>query len=181
MKQIRIDESSAFFQEAECVRLGAFDPGDAVEWSLLKRRQEEGYGVYDAYVENATVVGITYRCYYPDVTYLLYLAVRKDLRCRGFGQEILKIVMEQEKAPMMLDVESVLETQKEDIQLRVRRKKFYLRNGWQDTGHVLRDDGGYYDILATDGLARDQEFLDAMVKLSYDRFHPYFVRKEDVT
>lgn len=181
MEQIRLDETSAFFQEAETIRLGAFDPGDAVEWSLLKRRQAEGYGAYDAYVKDGMVVGITYRCYYPDVTYLLYLAVRKDLRCRGFGQEVLKTVMGQEKVPMMLDVESVLETQEEDIQLRIRRKNFYLRNGWKDTGHVLCDDGGYYDVLATDGQPRDREFLDAMVKLSYDRFHPYFVRKEDVT
>ena len=74
-----------------------------------------------------------------------YFAVREDLRGKGYGQQILTVMMEKYKGQScVLDMESPTQDC-DNIEQRKRRHAFYLRNGFRDT-KVYRT---YNDITMT--------------------------------
>lgn len=78
---------------------------------------------------------------FKKVRYLAYFATRKDLRCKGIGSEALgKLIKEYEEYQVIVEYEAPEDS--EDIEnIKNRRKKFYLRNGFYETGwYIFYDD-----------------------------------------
>lgn len=169
---IRSRGKEEFWKEAEKILRDSFDEGDLVETERLQKLEREGYGDLLMILQSGSIAGMAYVCHYETVEYMLYLAVRKELRSRGIGRNVLTKLRENSFRPWMIDVESVMETEAEDYAVRVRRKDFYIRNGFCETHHILEDDGGFYEILTSDGKSFDKEFMDAMIKLDFVRYHP---------
>ena len=81
----------------------------------------------------------------PKVNWFWYFAVREELRGKGYGQQILTLLIEKYKGQTcVLDMESPMQVC-ENIEQRKRRHAFYLRNGFRDT-NVYRT---YNDITMT--------------------------------
>ena len=81
-----------------------------------------------------------------NIVYLAYLAIRADLRSGGIGGEALR-----ELIRMNPDKQVVVEFEAPDERcadnpIRIRRKGFYLRNGFYETGWYTRYDGTEFEI-----------------------------------
>lgn len=104
---------------------------------------------------------------------MLYLAIKEERRGQGLGTKAMELLKEKyEKYPLLLDMESVREEGIQDLKERVRRREFYKRLGFQDTGYYLKDDGGMYDLFSTNGILYETEFMDAMEKCDFVKYHP---------
>ena len=80
------------------------------------------------------------------VLYLAFLAVRADLRSRGIGGETIRELIRQHP-----DRQVVVEYEAPDEHcagddIRLRRKQFYLRNGFYETGWYTCYDGTEFEI-----------------------------------
>ena len=103
--------------------------------------------------EDGKFVGLAYMIVRGSVAFLLYLAVDERMRDRGYGSAILREIRRRyEGKDVVLLIESLHE-ECDNMDIRIRRKGFYLRNGFQDTGLVQSSCGGEanYDILNTNG------------------------------
>ena len=83
--------------------------------------------------------------------FLLYFAVDESKRNKGYGSAILDSIRKRyEGKDVVLLIESLHE-ECDNMDIRIRRKGFYLRNGFRDTGLIQSSCGGEanYDILNT--------------------------------
>ena len=106
------------------------------------------------FTEDGKFIGLAYMIVRGSVAFLLYFAVDDSKRNRGYGSAILDSIRKRyEGKDVVLLIESLHE-ECDNMDIRVRRKGFYLRNGFRDTGLIQSSFGGEanYDILNT----RDQ-------------------------
>ncbi|MBQ7979391.1 MAG: hypothetical protein IJ248_06550, partial [Candidatus Methanomethylophilaceae archaeon] len=56
-----------------------------------------------------------------------------------------------------------------DYEMRVRRQKYYLRNGCEETGVKILSDDAWFDSMFMQGRLTDQEMIDIVRK--YEDIH----------
>ena len=148
----------------------AFPEDEQIPWDDLMRLIEEMPLDFTAYYDGETFIGFTIvyprksfnrrtkqgqsgTCSSyalqgggrPKVNWYWYFAVQEELRGKGYGQQILTLLIEKYKGQTcVLDMESPTQVC-ENIEQRRRRHAFYLRNGFRDT-NVYRT---YNDITMT--------------------------------
>lgn len=83
---------------------------------------------------------------YGNITYLAYLAVRSDLRSKGLGGMSLKKLLEEHAdKQVVVEYEAPLpENEADDINH--RRKNFYMRSGFEETGWFTFYDDTEFEI-----------------------------------
>ena len=89
--------------------------------------------------------------------YLMYLAVEPNLRNKNYGSKILSKL--QEKYQLLF-----LSIDEPNDSISIRRKNFYLKNGFYDINRVYEDTGINYEILCTDDR---YEITDNIMKMRY--------------
>lgn len=126
---------------------------DACEWLIFK---DENH-----------FVGMAYMIIDDDIAFLLYLAVEETERNKGYGAAILKeLSIQYPGMEVLLLMESLYE-KCDNMDIRIRRKGFYLRNGFYDTEYIQPACEGaiLYDILST-----SQEFSTERWKTFVDHY-----------
>ena len=104
--------------------------------------------------ESQDFIGFTIVYPRKSFNWLWYLAVNKELRGKGYGQQILtKRIERYEDQPFVLDMESTTQVC-DNLEQRKQRRTFYLRNGFRDT-NVYRT---YNDITMTIMMRGDGTF-----------------------
>ena len=113
-----------------------------------------------------------------DVWLLDYLAVSSAARGRGLGSRVLSLlpaVLPDARA-VMAEIERIdCAPDADALEVRTRRKRFYLRNGLRETGVFTRADGGIdYEILslACRSHAVGGDAADAMENIYRTFFRP---------
>ena len=123
----------------------AFPEGEQIPWDDLIRLVEEMPLDFTAYYEDGDFIGFTIVYPRKSFNWYWYFAVRDELRGKGYGQQILTMLLEHYTGQTcVLDMESPTQVC-DNITQRKRRPEFYLRNGFRDT-YVYRT---YNDITMT--------------------------------
>lgn len=94
-------------------------------------------------------LGLAYVIVRGDVAFLLYFAIAQRLRNSGYGAAILDLLQKKyEGLDLVLLIES-LEQKCNNMEIRKRRKQFYLANGMRETGLTQLTSGNeaIYEIL----------------------------------
>ena len=111
----------------------------------------KGRAEFLQFTEAGEFIGLAYMIVRGSVAFLLYLAVDDSKRNKGYGSAILDVIRKRyDGKDVVLLIESLHE-QCDNMDIRIRRKGFYLRNGFKDTGLIQASFGGEanYDILNT--------------------------------
>ncbi|MBR1647418.1 MAG: GNAT family N-acetyltransferase [Selenomonadaceae bacterium] len=86
-----------------------------------------------------------------DISFFCWLAVEENLRGKGYGGKILQYIREQKRGRrIFFDIERV-DVPAENSEQRLKRKKFYLRNGYHETGLYRTFHGVDYELLVNGG------------------------------
>lgn len=96
------------------------------------------FGIYDNHF-----IGLLVTVYYEDILFLWYLAINPNLQNRGYGSLVLKQV--QSKYPyhrIVLNIELV-----DNDPIKIKRKQFYLKNGFKECGFYTEEYGVLYEML----------------------------------
>ena len=111
----------------------AFPEEEQIPWSDLLRLIDEMHLDFTAYYEGEDLVGFFIIYPRPTFNWYWYFAVREELRGKGYGQQILAMVIERYKGQTsVFDMESPRQ-ECDNIEQRKRRHAFYLHNGFRDT------------------------------------------------
>jgi GNAT superfamily N-acetyltransferase len=104
-------------------------------WFLFFKSKFENVEFYSI-TENETWIGFIYLVTNNDLLFILYLAV--DIQGKGFGSEILtKIKDLYPDHRIILTIEKPEEKAKNNEQ-RIKRKQFYIKNGFKESGYTVR-------------------------------------------
>ena len=97
---------------------------------------------------------------FGNITHILFLAVDDTLRGQGYGSSLLELISSHyPQNRIILDIEAEDCTASNNGQ-RIRRKAFYEKNGYVESGIEYRWRGVPYKILTKNGTITENEFDD---------------------
>ena len=111
--------------------------------SLARKDNAKFYGIYD----EKKFVGLVYNVYYKDIVFIFYLAIEEILRGQGYGTKILDLIKnEYENYRIILNIEEIDEDSN-NYKQRIKRKEFYIKNGFYDLNYTIKEVGITYEML----------------------------------
>lgn len=112
-------------------------------------------------------IGIIFMVKYDNINYVMYLAIKEELRGMEYGSKIVKDLVS--KGTVLLSIEKPDEVNTDS---KIERRNFYLRNGMYDTGYTYVDKGVEYSVLSSD---KDFLVTDDVMKKGYIRMSNNFI------
>ncbi len=110
-------------------------------YNSLRKENNKLYAFY----ENSEFVGFTYLSHYKDIVYIFFLAVSPNKRNQGYGSKILQFIKDENKDKVILLCYEEVDDKYEDNLLRIKRKEFYARNGFQYNGIKTNEFGVIFE------------------------------------
>lgn len=145
----------------------AFPKEEQIPWDDLMRLIKEMQLDFTAYYDGEDFIGFTIIYPRPSFNWYWYFAVREEIRNKGFGQEILSMVIERYKGQTsVFDMESPRQVC-DNSEQRKRRHAFYLRNGFRDSNVYKTFDTVEMTIMMMgEGNFTNQDWDDVVNELS---------------
>ena len=135
-ERMSFDEIFTFASDTDTDVLGIYDGKDPIGFAVLLKNKECGY--------------------------IYFLAIDHHVRSKGYGSAAIQKLLEvYSDLQLVLDFEVIDETAGNNAQ-RIRRKNFYLRNGFHETGSytMLRDDR--FEVVCSGGELRKAALRDLL-------------------
>lgn len=127
------------------IYLSSFDKDERFPLWVLRLCAKEKNVEFNGIVDNEELIGLEYIVNCEDFTYLMYLAVEKNKRKKGYGSKILSDLLNKHET-VILSIERPLKNIYDEKTL---RKEFYLKNGFYETNKFIEDGGVQYEILSS--------------------------------
>lgn len=125
-------------------------------------------GFYDNHIP----CGFIYMAVKEDIIFIMFIAVDKNLRSKGYGSEILNEVQSlYPDSKIIISIERC-DIGTENIDDRIRRKQFYIKNGYTDTGYFIKLSNIEQEILIKNGIFDKNEFSIFLKKYSNGSMKP---------
>lgn len=131
-------------------------------------------GIYD---DADMITGFLMVRIYENIRYLAYLAVSRERRSEGIGSSALQLLRERyDTAQIVVEFETP-DDSLPDNALRLRRRDFYLRNGFYETGwYSFYDDTEFTIACSQRNFDKDgfEKFIGYLGTIISDHIpHPY--------
>lgn len=140
----------------------SFPDNERIPWFVLFRQLDEAK-VMKAWYDDTLLIGLTYVFLHKNIAYLGYLAVEENLRDRGYGSLILKLLQEELKDyKIVIDIE-VVTPEADNYEERRKRKDFYLRSNFVSTGTGYYFYHVDYELLSYGGIVTADEYRDLII------------------
>lgn len=172
-----INSKSRFWKRINMLAKEAFPPEEYIAPKTLVKMAENEHFDFLALTENEIFVGFMAVKTYKDLSYLFFLAIESDFRSKGYGSEAISILKElYPDKKQVVDFEMIDETAINNQQ-RIKRKEFYLRNGYKETGLFLSYFGVDYEVMCTDENFIADDFKKMMKAVQVKQFNPIYFSK----
>ncbi len=123
----------------------SFDKEERLPFWLLRKCSKENNVKFNVIYYDNKLIGFQYIIEYDNIAYLMYLAIEKNERNKGYGSEILKNLNKSYKS-VLLSIEKPIE---KILDIKYERKQFYLRNGFTSTDKYIIDNNVEYELLCS--------------------------------
>ena len=144
--------SSGRKREVQAVYTAAFPQEERMPFGLMMALSYLWHTEFLAYYDGETLCGFVYAATIGRQTFILFFAVDEALRSQGYGGRILaQVQAAHPRNKIIVSIEPCgggLPQQ----DLRLRRKRFYLANGYQETGYRIKLGGVTQEVLVKNGV-----------------------------
>lgn len=147
MQTYDLNKHPALCRQAKVLYLTAFPKEERLPWWLLRLNARRSGIDLTAFLDGDTFCGFTASVTVDTMHFLLFFAIREDLRGRGYGSAILTQLRDTYET-VTLNVEPLIDTAP-NLPQRQQRFAFYRKNGFFDTGYHVWEVGGKFRVLAT--------------------------------
>ena len=159
----RVSEKTEALNEIHRLYDASFPDDERIPWKRIFAMLGETRRMY-AYYDGEVFVGLSYTFIHRNIAYLGYLAVEEDLRNRGYGSAILKCILKElSEYKVVIDIETVTE-EADNYEERLKRKNFYLHNGFTSTGVGYFFYHVDYELLSANGKVSAEEYRDLILE-----------------
>ncbi len=150
MTSININKDKKLKKQVKALYKSAFPKKEQLPWSILRLAAMEKHSAINAYLDGDSFCGFTFSTSIDGVYFIMFFAVDASLRGMGYGSKILsKIKEENSDKTVILNIEPIIDGA-ENLEERKRRLAFYQKNGFYDTGYLVREVGGVFTVMATE-------------------------------
>lgn len=146
-------------------------PCDIIE--ISKKFDMDFWAIYD----NNDFIGFTVIARYKTMVYLFFLAITPENRSKGYGTKIISLISANYKSCQFVVDFEMIDESASNIEQRIKRKEFYLRNGFKETDKFLTYFGVSYEILCMHHEFDFSLFKKLMNALPIDGLAPVYFTK----
>ena len=173
----KIIKESRFWHQINFLAKEAFPPEEYLAPDKLVEMSRTDSFDFLALTESDTFIGFMVVQIYKNLAYLFFLAIDPSFRAKGYGSraiETLQALYPNKK--QVVDFE-ILDSEAPNSEERIKRRQFYLRNGYEETGLFLSYLGVDYEVFFMGDDFKPQEFKDMMREIRVDGFEPEYFTK----
>lgn len=172
-----IHEAHRFWQEINALAKEAFPPEEYLApQKLIEMAQAENFD-FLALTDDEEFVGFLAVQTHKSLAYLFFLAIHPTQRSKGYGGKAIALLRElYPQHTQVVDFE-MLDEIAENAEQRKKRREFYLRNGYRETGLFLSYLGVEYEVMCMSEAFCEDDFKALMQTILVDNFHPKYFRK----
>lgn len=177
LKTEKVTENNMFFDKINALAKEAFPPEEYLDPKKLVEMTKSGDTDFFALKDDGRFVGFMVIKLYADMEYLFFLAIEKDLRSKGYGKRALETIKSlYPNKKKVVDFEMV-DGNAENYVQRQKRREFYLKNGYDETGLFLSYLGVDYEVFCMEKDFEEETFKAMMKTIKIDGFEPRYFRK----
>lgn len=172
-----ITEQSRFWKQVNTLAKEAFPPEEYLAPSELVKMAGSDNFDFLALLDDEVFVGFMVVMLYEDMAYLFFLAIDENSRGKGYGSRAIETLKaEYPNKTHTVDFE-MLDDAAPNKQQREKRRSFYLRNGYRETGLFLSYLGVNYEVFCMDEHFDIDTFKAMMETIQVEGFEPRYFTK----
>lgn len=138
-------------------------------------RRAQMYALYDESDRyDRKWIGLAYFVRYRDMLYLFYLAIDENSQGKGYGSALLAAVRRHFAGRrVILNIEEVTDIAP-NYEERIKRKRFYEKNGFHEMGYTVKELGVVYEMLGMGETVTRKEYI-ALMRSLIGRFGAWYI------
>ena len=173
----KITKESRYWQQINSLAKEAFPPEEYLAPDKLVEMSEAENFDFLALTDGGDFVGFMVVQTYKNLAYLFFLAIDSSCRAKGYGSLVIETLRElYPDKKQVVDFEMLDEAAPNNIQ-RIKRRQFYLKNGYKETGLFLSYLDVDYEVFCMSDDFGAREFKDMMKEIRVEGFEPKYFCK----
>ncbi|MFR2534356.1 MAG: GNAT family N-acetyltransferase [Clostridia bacterium] len=119
-----------------------------------------------AFYDQKVLCGFVYAATIENIAFIMFLAVDQCIRSKGYGSKILEEMQKiYSNNKIIISIERC-DVEARNLNDRIRRKNFYLKNGYIDTGYLIELSKIEQEVLIKNGTFDKDELFEFFIKYS---------------
>ena len=172
----RVTENSKYWNEINVLAKEAFPPEEYIAPSKLVEMTEDNVDFW-ALSDHELFVGFMVVLTYKNMAYLFFLASQPAHRSKGYGSLAIEALKNAyPKKELLVDFEK-LDDHAANNEQRKKRRNFYLRNGYKETGLFVSYMGVDYEVFSMEDKFNYDDFKELMKTIRIEGFNPRYFYK----
>lgn len=157
-----ITMDSRFWTQVNTLAKDTFPPEEYIApEEILMMSATKGHE-FLALIHGDSFIGFMVVFPYRDLLYLFYLAIDPSHRSKGYGSHAIDTLKERYADRKLLVDFEMLDDDAPNREQRLRRRQFYLRNGFRETGLFVSYRGVDYEVFCTSEDFDPQAYKDML-------------------
>jgi GNAT superfamily N-acetyltransferase len=129
----------------------AFPKSERAPFWFLRYKAQQCEVAFNSLFDDESWVGLLYTFEYRDILLVLYLAVDASCRSGGYGTKVLTTLREDHPDKRIVLTIEPIEELADNYEQRVKRKRFYEKNGYTSAGIIVEGLGQPFEMLISGG------------------------------
>ncbi|WP_019026950.1 GNAT family N-acetyltransferase [Colwellia piezophila] len=141
----------------------AFTTVQRIPTWVLRFKLRKGKVGFNVLYADDTWIGLIYTTEFKDIVLVHFLAISESIRSGGYGSKVMdSMKVTHSGKRIVLNIEK-LDEQEKNYPQRVKRKAFYVKNGFIPSGYMVKEPGEKLEMLIFGGSISKEE-IEAMYK-----------------
>ncbi|MEO0538684.1 MAG: GNAT family N-acetyltransferase [Cyanobacteria bacterium P01_A01_bin.123] len=135
----------------------AFPKNERAPFWFLRHKAKQSNVSFNSLYDDESWIGLLYTIEYRDIILVFYFAIDAACRSGGYGTKVLTALRENHPDKrIVLNIEQIDE-RADNYAQRVKRKRFYGKNGYTSTGIIVEELGQPFEMLISGGSITPEE------------------------
>lgn len=156
--ELRVEKVRFSSHDTKSIYLEAFPKEERMPFWMMVGMSKLWNTKFLSFYDDKTLCGFVYMATSMKLAFIMFFAVDKQLRSNGYGSKILDMIHKMYPNKKIIITIERCDVDSSDIELRKRRKNFYLRNGYKETGYLIKMAGVDQEIIIMNGEFSKSEF-----------------------
>lgn len=156
----------------------SFPKDERMPFWLMRLMSKMGSSELLSFYDGDLLCGFIYMAVIDNITFIIYLAVDTKIRSKGYGSAILNEIQSMYEDNKIVVYIDIADETKEDNEQILKRKKFYLNNGYEETNYLVNSTKDVIqEILIKNGEFDKEEFIEFYNKYTNKTMKPKLIEK----
>lgn len=157
MEKINLNNQSR--QKIKEIYESSFRKEDRMPFLLMLIMSYLNNTLFASFRDGDTVCGFVYMATIKKITFVMFFAVDENIRSKGYGSCILNQIQSLYPDNKIIITIERCDGNIKNFDERLHRRKFYLNNGYIQTGYMVKLGNQEQEILIKNGAFNKREFI----------------------